>query len=104
MTADVHRASERQAGVCLNRRPLCGVRAELLFLEELERGAYELATFDPEDVGRAREIVAKYHDLQIGLADASIVVLRSMKLVSPLKSFPVQHPAHLRATPRFRSR
>ena len=52
-----------------------GVKAELLFLEELERGAYELATFGPDDIGRARKIIEKYRDLQIGLADASIVVL-----------------------------
>ena len=52
-----------------------GSRAELLLLEEVARGAYELAPFDASDVERAREIIAKYRDLELGLADASIVVL-----------------------------
>jgi uncharacterized protein len=52
-----------------------GVAAETAFLEEVERGAYDLVSFDAEDVGRARPLVEKYSDLAIGLADASIVVL-----------------------------
>ena len=52
-----------------------GMKAELLFLEEVARRAYELAGFDDRHVARAREIIVKYRDLNIGLADASIVVL-----------------------------
>jgi predicted nucleic acid-binding protein len=52
-----------------------GTRAELLFLEEIARGVYDLALFAEDDVKEAREIISKYEDLQIGLADASIVVL-----------------------------
>lgn len=52
-----------------------GVAAETQFLEEVERGAYDLAVFDADDFGRALSIVHKYADLAIGLADASIVVL-----------------------------
>lgn len=51
-----------------------GVEAELLFLEELAGGAYALSTFGPQDIAKAKEIVSKYRDLGIGLADASIVV------------------------------
>lgn len=54
---------------------VAGVSAEMRFLEEVERRAYELASFDAGDVARAREVIERYRDLGIGLADASIVVL-----------------------------
>jgi predicted nucleic acid-binding protein len=38
-------------------------------------GRIELASFDREDVASARALIARYADLGIGLADASIVVL-----------------------------
>lgn len=50
-----------------------GVEAELLFLEELARGAYALSAFSRYEIEQCREIVEKYRDLGIGLADASIV-------------------------------
>jgi len=52
-----------------------GIDAELLFLDEVACGVYEVPSFDAADVAQAREIIAKYADLSIGLADASIVVL-----------------------------
>lgn len=51
-----------------------GVEAELLFLEELSRGAYFITNFEPRHIEKARQVVEKYRDLGIGLADASIVV------------------------------
>lgn len=52
-----------------------GVDAEVLLLEEIERGAYELVSFNEYDIERARKIITRYRDLRIGLADASIVLL-----------------------------
>lgn len=52
-----------------------GVTPELELLDEVARGVYELAPFDAGDVAAAREVVQQYRDLEIGLADASIVVL-----------------------------
>jgi len=52
-----------------------GLSAALALLQEVETGAYELATFETEDVGAARTVIEQYNDLGIGLADASIVVL-----------------------------
>lgn len=52
-----------------------GVDAELLFLEEVARGVYDVAPFEASDVEQARELIVRYSDLEIGLADASIVVL-----------------------------
>lgn len=52
-----------------------GLDAEILFLAEIGRRAYELAAFNEDDVEDARRIVTKYRTLGIGLADASIAVL-----------------------------
>jgi predicted nucleic acid-binding protein len=49
--------------------------AQLALLDEVGSGAYRLELFSPEDVERAAEIMTKYSDLCIGLADASVVVL-----------------------------
>jgi predicted nucleic acid-binding protein len=52
-----------------------GVRGELQLLAEVSKGAYDLVPFDANDVEQASQVVARYHDLGIGLADASLVVL-----------------------------
>ncbi|HUP62050.1 MAG TPA: PIN domain-containing protein [Thermoanaerobaculia bacterium] len=52
-----------------------GIVAERLFLTEVVRGAYELVIFDKEDMRLAVGVVATYSDLQIGIADASLVAL-----------------------------
>ena len=52
-----------------------GMRAELALLAEVAAGRYELAAFDQSDVAAARAVVASHRDLDIGLTDASIVVL-----------------------------
>lgn len=54
-----------------------GVDAELEVLREVAGGAYHLADFRASDVLRAEVIIARYHDQQIGLTDASLVVLAS---------------------------
>jgi len=52
-----------------------GVTAELTVLDELTGGAYELAQVDVGEVDRCREVIERYRDQSIGLADASVVVL-----------------------------
>ena len=52
-----------------------GSEAQLALLDEVARGAYRLEPFTSDDVDRARRVMEKYQDLQIGLADASVVVL-----------------------------
>lgn len=51
------------------------VEAELAFLGEVAAGAYEIATFDGDDVRAAAAVITQYYDLGIGIADASLVVL-----------------------------
>jgi predicted nucleic acid-binding protein len=52
-----------------------GVDAELEVLRELASGAWELAVFGVSDLEQAASVIKKYHDQQIGAADASNVVL-----------------------------
>lgn len=52
-----------------------GVDAEIALLSDVASGAYELVPIDRGDVERAMEVIDQYHDLGIGLTDASIVVL-----------------------------
>jgi predicted nucleic acid-binding protein len=49
--------------------------AELALLGEVARGAYRLEPFVASDVAAAQRVMNRYRDLDIGLADASIVVL-----------------------------
>jgi RimJ/RimL family protein N-acetyltransferase/predicted nucleic acid-binding protein len=51
------------------------VDAELALLDDVARGVYHLVGFTAADVTQAREVVARYADLHVGLADASLVVL-----------------------------
>jgi hypothetical protein len=74
-----------------------GVDAELPFLEEVARGVFEIAPFGASDVREAREVVVKYRDLGVGLADASIVVLAGRYgcrdiLTLDLRHFRALHP------------
>jgi predicted nucleic acid-binding protein len=52
-----------------------GSHAALVLLAEVARGAYRLESFDAGDVAAAKEVIEGYGDLDVGLADASIVVL-----------------------------
>jgi len=52
-----------------------GTGAQSALLDEVVRGAYQLERFDAADVKAAREVIERYADLRIGLADASLVVL-----------------------------
>lgn len=54
-------------------REFLGVEAELDFLERIARGAYTLEPFTAEDLARARELIATYRALDIGLADAAVI-------------------------------
>jgi uncharacterized protein len=52
-----------------------GVPAELAALAQLSSGAWDLATFDASDLRDACAVVERYQDQEIGVADASLVVL-----------------------------
>ncbi len=50
-------------------------QAAVALLDQVSTGAYRLEPIAADDVARASEVIVKYRDLQIGLADASLVVL-----------------------------
>jgi predicted nucleic acid-binding protein len=52
-----------------------GPSAALALLAEVARGAYRLESFDAADVAASHAVIETYGDLDVGLADASIVVL-----------------------------
>lgn len=52
-----------------------GVDAELEVLRELSGGAYHLPGFDNDDLKGSEAIIDRYRDQEIGVTDASIVVL-----------------------------
>ena len=49
--------------------------AAVALLGQVAAGAYRLEPMDSGDIGRATEIIERYRDLRLGLADASLVVL-----------------------------
>jgi predicted nucleic acid-binding protein len=44
-------------------------------LSEVADGAYQLETFDADDVASANQILGRYPDQRLGLTDASLIVL-----------------------------
>lgn len=54
---------------------LLGVDGEIRLLAEIVRKAYLHAPFQDRDLESARQIIDRYRELGIGLADASLVVL-----------------------------
>ncbi len=54
-------------------REFLGIEAELDFMDSLIRGAFSLEAMTAKDVLRCRELIATYRDLDLGLADASVI-------------------------------
>jgi hypothetical protein len=54
---------------------IAGQRRELMVLDDVARGVYELVPFAAADVAAAMRVIQRYAGLNLGLADASIVVL-----------------------------
>lgn len=73
-----------------------GLHAELAVLDELTGGAWELAALDLADLQQARSIIAKYGDQEIGVADASNVVLAHRYRTSTVVTLDRRHFEMLR--------
>ena len=65
--------------------------AEVALLEEVALGAYQLEPFGREDVAAAIEVIARYPDIDLGLADASIVVLADRYGLADLLTLDERH-------------
>lgn len=68
-----------------------GAAAQQALLTEVAQGAYRLEPFDAADVGVAQGVIAKYADQQIGLADASLVVLAARHRVRDILTLDHRH-------------
>lgn len=68
-----------------------GVPARLALLAEVARGAYVVEPMGPADIARAHSVMQRYGDLQISLADASIVVLAERHRARDLLTLDERH-------------
>ncbi len=68
-----------------------GTGPELALLDEVRRGVYRLEPFGDDDVGLARSVMARYADLRVGLADASVVVLAARHATNRLLTLDERH-------------
>jgi len=81
-----------------------GPTAQADLLEEVVRGAYRLETFGAADVALAREVIARYPELRLGLADASIVVLAARHGTRDVLTLDQRHFRTVRTLDRKRFR
>jgi uncharacterized protein len=79
-------------------------RAQLALLDEVACGVYRLEAFSAHDVATAGDIMRRYTNLAIGLADASIVVLAQRHDTRDVLTLDERHFRVLRASggKRFR--
>jgi len=75
-----------------------GAEVELGFLEDVSAARYELPGFSSTDVGAAGEVIGRYRDLGIGLADASLVVLAERYGTRRILTLDERHFRTLRAS------
>ena len=73
-----------------------GVDAELSVLGELALGAYHLAHVGTKDLAAMATVIARYRDQQIGVADASLVVLADRHRTRTLLTLDHRHFSVLR--------
>lgn len=79
-----------------------GPGAQVALLDEIALGVYQLAPFVAVDIARAKDVVKRYADLEIGLADASIVVLAERHGVTEVLTLDQRHFRALRIERRKR--
>jgi uncharacterized protein len=68
-----------------------GASAAREFLDEVADGAWELVDFDSGDVATACGVIDRYRDLNIGIADASLVVIAARYQTTQVLTFDHRH-------------
>ncbi len=68
-----------------------GQAAERALLAEIGRGVYRLEALEADEVAAAERLIGRHADLEIGLADASIVVLANRYGVRDLLTLDERH-------------
>lgn len=69
-----------------------------LLLGQVADGVYQLESFDAGDIARATEVLDLYADLDLGLADASLIVLSERHDVLDLLTLDERHFRAVRGT------
>src|SRR5262249_42621503 len=75
--------------------------ASRALLDEVAAGAYQLEPFGAHDVAAAIRVLDSYRDLDLGLTDASVVVLAALPTVVGILTL---HERHFRAIRTARGR
>jgi uncharacterized protein len=73
-----------------------GAQAERALLAEVAAGAYDLVPFGPEGVAEAADLIGRYAELKIGLADASVAVIAAAARTTRLLTLDERHFRALR--------
>jgi uncharacterized protein len=73
-----------------------GQAAERALLAEVGRGVYRLEAFDNDEIASAERLIGRHAELDIGLADASLIVLANRYGVRDLLSLDERHFRALR--------
>jgi predicted nucleic acid-binding protein len=73
-----------------------GVQAERALLDEVAGGVYDLVPFGMGEVAEAADLVGRYGDLRIGLADASVVVIAAAARTTRVLTLDERHFRPLR--------
>ena len=68
-----------------------GRGAQNAFLQEVARGAYQLELFCAADIAQALEILDRYNDHDIGLADASLLVVARRRRCTRILTLDERH-------------
>lgn len=68
-----------------------GVAAETALLHQVAEGAYQLVDFSSEDVAEATEVIERYGDLRLGLADASVAVIAARARTTRILTLDERH-------------
>jgi predicted nucleic acid-binding protein len=73
-----------------------GAQAERALLDEVAAGAYDLVPFGPGEVAEAADLIGRYAELKIGLADASVAVIAATAKTTRLLTLDERHFRALR--------
>ncbi len=73
-----------------------GQAAERALLAEVGRGVYRLDSLEPAEIAAAERLIGRYAELDVGLADASLVVLANRYGVRDLLTLDERHFRALR--------
>jgi predicted nucleic acid-binding protein len=68
-----------------------GIGSEVAFLRQVAAGAFRLELLSADDVALATDLVERYADLNIGLTDASLVVIAGREGTTRLLTFDERH-------------